>query len=339
MDSAARLMVPIVVGLTGLVGALTGPPDEGENHQRLGAMPRERRVALAENLERFDKLEPAEQAEVRRLGAELARQDPVNLARYREVLRRYTLWVDGLTSDQKQKLADAGSDEERFNLAARFRRAEMAKKPYPGPRFAGIRTGDFGMMGPYEAAHLLRVWRELSDAAKADLAKRSGTRLHDEIRDKGRTLSVPFERFPASEEAHYDAVLDKAPDFKAQLGPFANQVAAKKGGDPAKKAETIKRFQHPFAEFLYFEDHPPPPVKPENLARFAASCPSWLMVMLDPLSPDDARHYLTILYRLLYPEPKEFGPPSDPKAKAGSGATPTPSKPGPAPKKSQATPP
>ncbi len=56
--------------------------------------------------------------------------------------------------------------------------------------------------------------------------------------------------------------------------------------------------------------------------------------MLDPLSPDDARAYLTILYRLLYPEPGEM--PVETKARQGrnrladSPAEPSPKKSGPA---------
>ena len=65
-------------------------------------MPRERRVALSENLERFDKLNPAEQAAIRKLDAEIARKDPVEQARYRSLLRRYHLWVNSLT-DEEQK--------------------------------------------------------------------------------------------------------------------------------------------------------------------------------------------------------------------------------------------
>ena len=40
--------------------------------------------------------------------------------------------------------------------------------------------------------------------------------------------------------------------------------------------------------------------------------------MTDPLSPDDARQYLTILYRLLYPYPGEMPAESSPTKAATS---------------------
>ncbi len=49
--------------------------------------------------------------------------------------------------------------------------------------------------------------------------------------------------------------------------------------------------------------------------------------MVDPLSPDDARAYLTILYRLLYPEPGEMPVEARP-AKAPAEAKPSTAKPG-----------
>ena len=60
-----------------------------------------------------------------------------------------------------------------------------------------------------------------------------------------------------------------------------------------------------------------------DLERFSAACPPWLHSMTDPLSPDDARQYLTILYRLLYPHPGEMPTDSKPnKAAPGPPAAP-----------------
>ena len=96
-----------------------------------------------------------------------------------------------------------------------------------------------------------------------------------------------------------------------------------------------KWFEHPFAEFLYFEENRPPAVSQKNLERFSADCPPWLHSMTDPLSPDDARQYLTILYRLLYPHPGEMptetkstkaatGPPAAPRPAAKKAGNPGP---------------
>ncbi len=53
--------------------------------------------------------------------------------------------------------------------------------------------------------------------------------------------------------------------------------------------------------------------------------------MLDPLSADDARAYLTIVYRLIYPEPGEM--PAEAKT-AKPSTSPETSAPKPVPKKS-----
>src|SRR6185312_14845539 len=113
-------------------------------------------------------------------------------------------------------------------------------------------------------------------------------------------------------------------NFKRQLGQFAKRVDAfpKKAENAHAKGETPqKRFEFRFTEFLYFEDHKPKPVSQQNLERFSAACPGWLHAMLDPLSPDDARTYLTILYRLIYTDIAEI--PADTKP-AKSSTTPNP---------------
>ena len=313
-----RPFAPIWLALAALAASPATLADESENYRLLQAMPRERRVALSENLERFDKLDPAERASIRKLDAELARLDPVEQARYRSLLRRYHLWANGLTQGQKDELNEAGSPEARFNLARKFRHRELEGGPN-GPRVFGIRTGVFGLTGPYEAAYLLKIWNLLTPAQKSVIEKQQERgRLFAEIKALHKTVGVTYQPLPSAEEEHYDARLETNDAFKKQLGQYAKRVDAA----PKKGAAFPKRFEQRFAEFLYFEDHKPKPVSQKNLERFSASCPDWLHAMLDPLSPDDARAYLTILYRLLYPEPTEM--PADAKP-ARTATTPTPS--------------
>jgi len=316
MSHPPRILAPALLALAALAPAPVA--DEAENYRRLQAMPRERRVALAENLERFDKLGPAEQAAIRKLDAEIGRKDAVDQARYRAVLRRYHLWVNGLSDDQKQALRAAEGPEARFNLARKFRLKE--REGAPGPRIAGIRIGDYGILGPYEVANLLQVWNKLTAARKAEIEKRPHRRqVIDEIKAQARGLDARKFRLSAAEEEFYDARLEKDEAFRKMIAPIVRRVEeaqrkaeAEKGHDAAKKkVDAKKQAEHPYAEFLYFEDHKPRPVAQKDLERFSASCPSWLHAMLDPLSPDDARDYLTIVYRLLYPHPTEM--PAAPK--------------------------
>ena len=326
---ARRRPIAVALWLALATGAAPTPSraDEVENYRRLQAMPRERRVALAENLERFDKLDPAERAAIHQLDAAIADKDPVDQARYRALLRRYHLWVNGLSDDQKQALKAAENAEARFALARKFR----GKGPLPGsgPRIAGIRTGNYGLAGPFEVAHLLKVWNKLDPARKSEIEKRQERgQLFAAIRAESKPTGINFEPFPAADEASYDARLEGDASFQQMLGPMVRRPdPSPKRGDPApKKAENPqKRFEHPFAEFLYFEDHRPRPVAPKDLERFSAACPAWLHAMTDPLSPDDARDYLTILYRLLYPHPAEMpAGPSPVRSPANPPAAPRP---------------
>ncbi len=327
MSTSRSPLLPasLVIVLAALAASPAGLSDEAENYRRLQAMPRERRVALAETLERFDKLPPDEQAAIRKIDSEIGRRDEVERARYRALLRRYHLWVNGLTGEQKQALAEAGSTEARFNLARKFRLKELENAP-SSPRVSGIRTGDYGMIGPYEAANMLRIWAKLSDAKKSEIERRQERgRIFAEIKAQQKAANVPFQRFPLADEKFYDARIESDEAFRRLFGLGGRRPDAAKKGDAEAKAETAqKKAEHPFAEFLYFEDHKPKAVSQKNLERFSASGPAWFHAMLDPLSADDARAYLTIVYRLLYPEPGEMPVQSKP-----SGPAPAPSRPAP----------
>ncbi len=319
MSRPPRFFAPLLLSLVALGGSPASVGDEAENLRQLQAMPRERRIALSANLERFDKLNPAEQAAIRKLDAEIARKDPTEQARYRSLLRRYHLWVIGLSEEQRTQLNAAEGTEEKFNLARKFRLQEK-EGGSAVPKVFGIRTGDFGVNGPYEIAHLLRIWKQLTPAQKLEIGRQKDrVALLKEIRSHQKTVGVAFQPFPIAEEKHYEALLDLDEAFKKQLGPYAKRAEpAKKNSDGTAKAEGNRRpYPLKYAEFRYFEEHKPKAVSQANLERFSASCPNWLHEMLDPLSPDDARAYLTILYRLLYPEPGEM--PAEPKPSKGQG--------------------
>jgi hypothetical protein len=323
MSRPPRFFAPLTLGLAALAASPASPGDEAENLRQLQAMPRERRIALSENLERFDKLDPAERAAIRKLDAEIARKDPVEQARYRSLLRRYHLWVNGLSDEERAQLKAAEGTEARFNLARKIRLKELEGGP-PGPRVAGIRTGDLGLLRPYEAANLLRIWKHITPARKLELERqRDRGSLFKEILGH-QALVGAFQSFPAAEEKRLEARLDGDETYKKQISPFIRrpEVNAKKAEAAPKWAAFQRLNQLRFAEFLYFEEPKPKAVSRPNLERFSASCPNWLHEMVDPLSPDDARAYLTILYRLLYPEPGEM--PAEARPARGS-AEPKPS--------------
>ena len=301
MPRPPRFFLPLLLGLAALGGSPATLGDESENLRQLEAMPRERRVALSENLERFDKLDPAERAAIRKLDAEIARKDPVDQAKYRALLRRYHLWVNGLTEDQKDKLKAAEGSEARFNLASGFRLKEKGSRSIH-PNVSGIRSGNFGIMGPYEVAHLLRIWRLISPQQKIEIERKEPLkRVIEAIREQQRVKGVANQPFPEAEEKRYHAQIERDEALKKLL---PQPQAPNKPQNKAKAAPRLDDLR--MAEFLYFEDHKPKAVSQGNLERFSGSCPHWFHEMLDPLSPDDARSYLAIVYRLLYPDPGEI---------------------------------
>jgi hypothetical protein len=178
----------------------------------------------------------------------------------------------------------------------------------------------------------LRIWNKLLPPQKAEIEKKQERgHILAEIRAQNKSAGVQFQPFSVAEEKHYDAELDANKAFKDQLGlPYTRRVdlAPKKSAEAAHaKGEPVpKKFELRFTEFLYFEAHKPKPVSQKNLERFSDSCPAWLHSMLDSLSPDDARNYLTILYRQMYPEPSEMPADAKPATKAAPGATPSPAR-------------
>jgi hypothetical protein len=286
--------------------------DDVEDYRRLEAMPLERRAALAENLERFDRLDDRDRAAVRRLDRELARLEPVNQERFRSVVRRYHLWTNGLSKEQREALMAAETPEARFALVRQIRQKEKeAASAAGGARISGLRIGDFGLIGPYEMAFILQVWNKLPDEKKRTVSALRGGRLVAAIRAEANRMKVTYQPFPTEMDRKYEARIEADPTLKGLVGtPAKKPDAAKKAEEAPPKApdKPARRVEHPYAEFLYFEDpeHRPRPVPPQHFARFVGSCPPWLLAMVEPLTPDDARAYLTALYRLLYPHPSEM---------------------------------
>jgi hypothetical protein len=305
-----RFFLPILVGLAAFAASPVSQTDEAENYRQLQSMPLERRVVLLENLQAFDKLGATEQAKIRKLNAEIAGKRPDEQPKYRSLMRRYELWVSGLTYEQRETLRATEDPQARFTLALEYRKKEL-QAGTSAQRVHGIRSGYFGIKPPFEMAFLLRIWKAMDSAKKARVEQKSekGGHLETELRAMAREVGVQNHPFPNAEEKKYDATLDKNNEFKTQLGPYARRteiLRKKEELEKAKLEHPQTHFEIRYTEFLYFEDHKPKPVSQQNLEKFLAWCPNWFHSMLDPLSADDARNYLTIIYRLIFPEPSEI---------------------------------
>ncbi len=303
-----------VIGSAALFVGAVCLGDDLQNRQFLETLPRDRRATLAENLDRFDRLNGAEQTAIRRFDKEIEKLEPEEQPRYRALLQQYHLWFQGLTDDQRTALLATTDLDERFRLARKFRLAEMAGPKRDGPRIAKIRTGDYGLIPPTEMAYFLKIWRDLPPEKRSEIEKKPFSKVRDELRSQAKKINFKFEPFPADQEKIYDEKLEKDDEFKPLIEQMARKVEqAVKKSEALKKAEAVqKRFEHPYAEFLYFEEHHPTPVDPGRLNRFGEWCPEWLHALTDSMSADDAREYLTILYRSIYPIPNEMPEPSKP---------------------------
>lgn len=296
----------------------TAQAGEAENWARLKSMPRERRIALAKNLERFDALDRAERTQIRALAAHIAARPPAEQAHYRAVLRKYHLWVQSLPDDQREQLRSAQPGRERMILVDKLWGARKAALTAAAGTPPSLQLVPITPIPPVECAGLMRDWLALKAAERADIEKRklparelavaarktAGTRA-----DRGRF----FRDFPDADEAtllkSLEADLKGSVDmttwFKTKMEPPKDAITekmAKKDAAAVKKATLVAAgFKRHVLENYYFLRHPPKPVTPENLARFAAAMPAVFRPAFDVLPPDEARRRLTVIYRLVFP--------------------------------------
>ena len=305
----------LILGSTALFVGAACLGDDLQNRQLLETLPRDRRESLAENLAEFDRLSSTEQAAIRRLDETIATTEPTDQARYRSLLHHYHLWFQGLTVEQRDQLLATTDLDERFALARKFRMIEKAGPKRDGPRVARIRTGEFGLLGPYEAAYLLKVWKALAPEKQVELGKQPFVKIRDELKNQASSLKMSFDRdrFPGDQDKTYAAKLESEAEFKL-IEPILRKLeqAPRKAEATKKAANVLKKGEHPFAELLYFEDNRPRLVDQGRLERFASSSPDWFRAVTDSLSADDARDYYLLLYRLLYPSPAEMPEPVKP---------------------------
>lgn len=326
MTPPRRPSMPLMVAVLAVVAlGASASDDEEARWRRLEAMPPEHRLRLSGSLDRFDALPDEDREAVRRLDEAIAGRDPVVRARYQALLRRYHTWVTGLDDAKKAELAKSPSVAGRLKLVTAWRSEERkAKAGLP----LVVPPGDLGAIPPFEMANALRVWIELDAKERTEVeAVTPLTKRLVELRRIGREKQIPMQRFPADEESALLDRLDANPVLKAAYPRAAEKAEAVFPIGKKKQDFGLNRVGrlHHLAESLYFLDHPPAPVDPANLARFEADLPPWLRSSIDPMPPEDARRRLAILYRQVYPPPKEMpaAKPSAPGPKAGPKARPS----------------
>jgi hypothetical protein len=321
----ACLALTMGLALIPLVSARGG---ETENWERLRSMPRERRVFLSEKLREFDSLAPEEKSAIRALDRKVEGLSAADQANYLAVLHRYHLWLQSLPEDQRNALKTI-PPAERMAMVTKLRAETKSSSPRrTSPVF--LQLADLDGPTPYELVQQIKFWFELPPDQRASIEKLDPVERQKQFADLARARGAnfnPTRHLTKSEEDDLITKLESTHQLKNGLLQPHAKVDAK---DATKQARVRKRL----AENYHFIEHPPEAVDPDNLLRFTTALPSWFRPSFDPLPPPEARRRLTILYRLLYPHPKEItdkGPaspgtaPPKPKAPATPKAATAPS--------------
>jgi hypothetical protein len=283
---------------------------EDENWQRLRSMPREQRLILAENLKRFDNLDPQQKAVLRKLDEEIAKLPTENRANYESVLRRYHLWLQSLRKEQQDQL-NAAAPDQRMALVRKFL-AEERSTPKTSPS-SFLQLADLTAQSPYDLAHKIKIWLEMSPAERTEAEHLPPEKRKPRIEELAKKKKIGMlRRITKAEEEKLLKQLEGNSQMKNQLNRLTEN----------KKVAELKRI----ADNYHFIENPPEKVSAENLMRFDAALPSWIRQPLDHLPPEEARRRLTILYRLVFPAGSEMPAAVKPAASAEEPAAPVQTK-------------
>lgn len=289
VERSALIAIPLVVAVIA-AGATLGRDDA--NWQRLASFPRERREELLEKLKEFHALDRATQSAVRELDAQLGALPPEERASYHAVLRRYHLWLDGLTEAQRDQIGSQPPNS-RMDVVRRITSEQAARPANTSPTV--LRYSDFGDYSPFELAEQVLIWRAANPAQKAELARLDEAPRNFRLQRLQTELGV--------KEISRPMRIDEAATIKrAMKRGLSTFLSFKKIDERLKETKARERM----IDHLWFMDSPPKRVDTDNLVRFARSLPPWIRALSDPLPPDEARRRLTVIYRLLYPSPAEY---------------------------------
>ena len=304
--------------------------DRDANLARLASMPRERRQALLDNLRKFDLvLTPEKRQAVLRIDQGIQGLEPDERVTYQAVLRRFHNWLESLPEGQRDLILDQPANE---------RMAEIKKLlvNYPVPRVDTprfLRIAEVGEFSPFELASIYRIWETMTPAERKSVEQIPvSSRRMESLFKRGELKNIARETTPADYDEVQWTARTEAQLKKSRVGFLLEELRKKADKGDARRAEIVRRQSMNF--FLVNRRHDA--VTPERLEQFAAAFPSWIQPSFDSFPPDEARRWLAVVYRLVYPAPAEIKPPTGPGAKAPGQGKPAATKgspPGPTPKK------
>ncbi len=325
-----RRLLALTVALLGTL-ALTAssPGPEDPQWTRLRSMPLEQRQRLAARLKTFDSLPAADQEAVRQLDRQIAGETPDDRENDYLLLRRYHLWLHGLSDTQRKEVIAAAPDR-RMAVVTRIMEAQRAAQT--SPPFVR-RLSEFGGHSPFDMAYAIKVWLKLSLAEREEVLRLPEASRRQRLNSFGDQLKVKRLSHPTQADAE---TLYGEADRKYHLPPFPPKpsgVGKFAQEEKQRMDERQRRFRLNVAEYYKLETTPlKKKVTPEHLYQFDREVPAWLRQGFEDVSADDARWLLSRLYRLVFPNDEEIplsktSAASTAAKPAGKSAAPAPAKP------------
>ncbi|MBI1323973.1 hypothetical protein GC170_12420 [bacterium] len=187
----------------------------------------------------------------------------------------------GSIPEVDRRRAEELTGRDRWNYLVQ--RAENQKRLAAQAKRPGFSVSEFNRPDYLmDLARVTRAWNDLTPAQKRNVERRALTSKADPARkvDRLRILALSLEADGAG--------LPLAKPALARGGPLQRALA---------KAETLKQEREKRrSDYLKIVSGTiPTVVPPAELERILESAPSWLVESIDPLPPDEARRFLSLL--------------------------------------------
>jgi hypothetical protein len=287
-----------------------------EARARLLGMPPQERKQIEESLRRFDQVLTVEQQKaIRQIDQRIAGLEPEERVHYLAVLRRYHNWLDSLPETVKNSVLDKPVPE-RMALV----KSLTAKYPLPDEGTpAWIAVVDNSVGSPIEQAAMFKVWQEMTPEQRREFeAQPAKNRRPQALLRRAGANKIIHELTPSKlvEEEWVDKTFARLREYQ-KIDPELKETLTKTDIKPdapvpkkAQDAEKSRRVRlHRSAVNLYYLNQPPPRgVDPQRLAQFLGAMPPFIRATFNTYPADEARRRLTLVYRLVFPHPKEFNP-------------------------------
>lgn len=309
----ARRRFAGTVAALGFLALLAGAALLDENRSRLLRMTPEARHELHESLRRFDdRLRPEQKRDARAIDDRLAAMPSEEREAYLIVLRRHHNWLASLPEPVRDEILSLPTHERLDRIRPLF-----AKYPPPDPEVRSpLEFIQIGGTGVFELASFCKTWIEIEPQDRKRLNELPDGERRAELLRLGRQRDIPRELVP--DDFSMETWTQRAETRVKELreGPtnpndWIGKLETRINTAAERLAEGKQRvppFLHRLAVNLYLQEHKPAhPVDPFRLARFLDATPSWIQSAFYPFPSDEAKRRLTLVYRLIFPHPQEFG--------------------------------